>query len=75
MLKKSKEKDVFLEVYMEAQCPDTTAFIKRQLIPTWEKLKSTERLNVSIIPFGKATCERKNDDFEYVFANRNQLKN
>lgn len=55
---------ISLTVYMEAQCPDTTGFIKRQLLPSWEKLRSTKRIDINLIPFGKASCERKADDFE-----------
>ncbi|KAI1726828.1 gamma interferon inducible lysosomal thiol reductase (GILT) domain-containing protein [Ditylenchus destructor] len=55
---------ISLTVYMEAQCPDTTGFIKRQLLPSLDKLRSTKRIDVNLIPFGKASCERKDDDFE-----------
>uniref|UniRef100_A0A914HFB6 Uncharacterized protein n=1 Tax=Globodera rostochiensis TaxID=31243 RepID=A0A914HFB6_GLORO len=47
---------VHLTVYMEAQCPDTTGFIRRQLLPAWSRLGATNRVNVSIVPFGKARC-------------------
>lgn len=47
---------VSLVVYMESQCPDTTGFIKRNLVPTWKKLGHLNRLNVTIVPFGKAKC-------------------
>jgi hypothetical protein len=41
---------------MESQCPDTTGFIKRNLLPTWKKLGHLNRLNVTIFAFGKAKC-------------------
>ncbi len=57
-----------LEVYMEAQCPDTTRFIMKQLWPTWQNLSSTKRLQLSLIPFGKARCQPKDGgDFSYTF--------
>ncbi|KAI6180846.1 Gamma interferon inducible lysosomal thiol reductase [Aphelenchoides besseyi] len=54
---------VSITVYMEAQCPDTTGFVRRNLLPTWRKLAHTSRLNVTIIPFGKATCQPQGEDF------------
>uniref|UniRef100_A0A183CAJ9 Gamma-interferon inducible lysosomal thiol reductase n=1 Tax=Globodera pallida TaxID=36090 RepID=A0A183CAJ9_GLOPA len=51
-----KGNTVHLTVYMEAQCPDTTGFIRRQLLPAWSRLGATNRVNVSIVPFGKARC-------------------
>lgn len=54
---------VYLTVYMEAQCPDTTGFIRRQLLPSWSRLGSTNRLSVAIVPFGKASCSHENDDY------------
>uniref|UniRef100_A0A183CP93 Gamma-interferon inducible lysosomal thiol reductase n=1 Tax=Globodera pallida TaxID=36090 RepID=A0A183CP93_GLOPA len=51
-----KGNTVYLTVYMEAQCPDTTGFIRRQLLPAWSRLGATNRVNVSIVPFGKARC-------------------
>ncbi|KAI6232701.1 Interferon gamma-inducible thiol reductase [Aphelenchoides fujianensis] len=54
---------VSLAVYMEAQCPDTTGFVRRNLMPTWRKLGHLNRLNVTVIPFGKATCTPAGEDF------------
>lgn len=54
---------IFLTVYMESQCPDTTSFIKRQLMPTFENLINIERINYTIVPFGKATCDKIDNDF------------
>ncbi|KAL3091097.1 hypothetical protein niasHT_027857 [Heterodera trifolii] len=49
---------VSLIVYMEALCPDTTGFVRRQLLPAWARLGATNRINVTIVPFGKAQCAR-----------------
>ncbi len=57
-----KGNTVALAVYMEAQCPDTTGFVKRQLVPTWEKIGYTHRILLHLVPFGKAKCERKDGD-------------
>jgi len=54
---------VSIVVYMEAQCPDTTGFIRRNLVPTWKKLGHLNRLNVTVVPFGKASCVPAGDDF------------
>lgn len=66
VLQKPKGNTVSVTVYMESQCPDTTGFIKRQLVPTFEKLQSAERINFTIVPFGKAHCERKDDNYLLV---------
>lgn len=57
---------IHVAIYMEAQCPDTSRFIKRQLVPTWQHLKNTGRVEYEIIPFGKARCEKtpEGDDFK-----------
>lgn len=60
---KQKGNVVLLTLYIESQCPDTTGFIKRQLMPTWRRLSSTKRLNVQIIPFGKASCTQEDGDY------------
>uniref|UniRef100_A0A0N4ZAU0 Gamma-interferon-inducible lysosomal thiol reductase n=1 Tax=Parastrongyloides trichosuri TaxID=131310 RepID=A0A0N4ZAU0_PARTI len=55
---------ILISIYMEAQCPDTTHFIHKHLVTTWNNLGSTGLLNVQIIPFGKARCEAVGDDFK-----------
>ncbi|CAK5050032.1 unnamed protein product [Meloidogyne enterolobii] len=55
---------VQVTIYMEAQCPDTTGFIRRQLLPSWSRLSSTRRLNVTLVPFGKASCVAEEDDYK-----------
>lgn len=64
LLSKKEENEIFLTVYIESQCPDTTYFIKRQLIPTFENLKNIKRVIYTIVPFGKAECYKIIDDFE-----------
>ncbi|KAK0394715.1 hypothetical protein QR680_000894 [Steinernema hermaphroditum] len=53
-----------LAVYMESQCPDTTRFIHKQLTPTWALLSSTQRIDLTVVPFGKARCEPVGQDFK-----------
>lgn len=48
---------IHVSIFMEAQCPDTSRFIKRQLVPTWQRLRSTNRVEFTLVPFGKARCE------------------
>ncbi|GMS82866.1 hypothetical protein PENTCL1PPCAC_5041 [Pristionchus entomophagus] len=56
---------VRLDVYMEAQCPDTSRFVRAQLMPAWKKLSQTGRVDWNLIPFGKARCvEREDGDFD-----------
>jgi len=64
ILSKIKGNVVSLTVYMEAQCPDTTGFVKRQLLPSWRRLGPTKRLSVTLIPFGKASCSFENEDYQ-----------
>ena len=55
---------VNVEVYMEAECKDTTRFIRQQLLPTWDLLKDTGRVHIQLIPFGKADCQKDGDDYQ-----------
>uniref|UniRef100_A0AC34QGA4 Gamma interferon inducible lysosomal thiol reductase n=1 Tax=Panagrolaimus sp. JU765 TaxID=591449 RepID=A0AC34QGA4_9BILA len=55
---------VHVSIYMEAQCPDTSRFISKQLLPTFQHLKSTGRVEIELVAFGKARCERTGDDFK-----------
>uniref|UniRef100_A0A914ED70 Uncharacterized protein n=1 Tax=Acrobeloides nanus TaxID=290746 RepID=A0A914ED70_9BILA len=54
---------VNVEVYMEAECKDTTRFMRQQLLPTWDLLKDTGRVIIQLIPFGKADCQKDGDDY------------
>ncbi|VDL71002.1 unnamed protein product [Nippostrongylus brasiliensis] len=39
-------------------------FLHNQLTKTWALLSSTSRIELTVIPFGKARCVAKGDDFE-----------
>lgn len=54
---------VRLEIYMESQCPDTSRFIRGQLMKAWASLGHTGRIDLTIVPFGKARCVEKGNDF------------
>ncbi|MCP9261267.1 hypothetical protein DINM_004647 [Dirofilaria immitis] len=54
---------VDLAVYIEAQCPDTTRFVHRQLLPTWQTISVTNRISLKIVPFGKAVCNPVGNDY------------
>ncbi|PAV68408.1 hypothetical protein WR25_09755 [Diploscapter pachys] len=62
--KEPKLNSVNLEIYMESQCPDTSRFMHKQMMPAWEKLSHTGRIDLTIIPFGKARCVEKGGDYE-----------
>ncbi|KAK6025869.1 gamma interferon inducible lysosomal thiol reductase [Ostertagia ostertagi] len=56
---------VKLEIYMESQCPDTSRFMHKQLMKAWSLLSQTGRVELVLVPFGKARCTAKGDnDFE-----------
>ncbi|KAK5979860.1 Gamma interferon inducible lysosomal thiol reductase, partial [Trichostrongylus colubriformis] len=56
---------VKLEIYMESMCPDTSRFMHQQLMKAWSLLSGTGRVELVIVPFGKARCTAiGNDDFE-----------
>uniref|UniRef100_A0A6F7NYM5 Gamma interferon inducible lysosomal thiol reductase n=1 Tax=Haemonchus contortus TaxID=6289 RepID=A0A6F7NYM5_HAECO len=56
---------VKLEIYMESQCPDTSRFLHKQLMKAWSLLSQTGRVELVLVPFGKARCVAKGDnDFE-----------
>ncbi|VDD88413.1 unnamed protein product [Enterobius vermicularis] len=54
---------VRVEAYVEAQCGDSTRFTRRQLWPVYEKFAKTKRFDVSVIVFGKASCQPVADDY------------
>uniref|UniRef100_A0A0R3RSY6 Gamma interferon inducible lysosomal thiol reductase n=1 Tax=Elaeophora elaphi TaxID=1147741 RepID=A0A0R3RSY6_9BILA len=54
---------VNLAVYIEAQCPDTSRFVHRQLLPAWQELSITNRISIKIVPFGKAKCSPVGSDY------------
>lgn len=55
---------VDVAVYIEAQCSDTSRFVHKQLLPTWEKLADTNRMKLMVVPFGKARCQPRGDDYQ-----------
>ncbi|VBB33077.1 unnamed protein product [Acanthocheilonema viteae] len=57
----STDNIVNLAVYIEAQCPDTSRFVHRQLLSTWQELSVTNRISLKIVPFGKAKCDPVGD--------------
>ncbi|WKX97797.1 hypothetical protein Q1695_013461 [Nippostrongylus brasiliensis] len=61
---KPKLNTVRLEIYMESLCPDTSRFLHKQLMKAWSLLSSTNRIELVLVPFGKARCVAKGDDFE-----------
>uniref|UniRef100_A0A1I7WRR9 Gamma interferon inducible lysosomal thiol reductase GILT n=1 Tax=Heterorhabditis bacteriophora TaxID=37862 RepID=A0A1I7WRR9_HETBA len=61
---KSRLNSVNLEIYMESQCPDTSRFMHKQLMKAWASLGHTGRIDITIIPFGKARCIESGNDFK-----------
>ncbi|CAB3403388.1 unnamed protein product [Caenorhabditis bovis] len=56
---------VKLDIYMESLCPDTTRFFRQQLRKAWDVLgASRTRLDLTIVPFGKARCVETSADFQ-----------
>ncbi|XP_015602685.1 GILT-like protein 1 [Cephus cinctus] len=45
---------ISVTVYYEPLCPDSKAFFKNQLMPTYHDLEQSVDLNLKLIPFGKA---------------------
>lgn len=41
-------------------------FLHNQLMKAWTTLSHTGRVELTLIPFGKARCIEKGNDFEYV---------
>lgn len=54
---------VKVDIYLEAQCGDSTRFMRRQLWPTYEKFMGTGALDVFVIAFGKASCQPEAGDY------------
>ncbi|EGT52180.1 hypothetical protein CAEBREN_01590 [Caenorhabditis brenneri] len=63
-IEKPVENMIKLDIYMEAQCPDTSRFFRQQLKKAWDLLGRLNRIELNIIPFGKARCTEKGNDFE-----------
>ncbi|CAD6188406.1 unnamed protein product [Caenorhabditis auriculariae] len=55
---------VRVELFVESQCPDTSRFIRKQLKTTWDALSNTGRIELSVVPFGKARCVPRGNDFD-----------
>uniref|UniRef100_A0AC35U731 Gamma interferon inducible lysosomal thiol reductase GILT n=1 Tax=Rhabditophanes sp. KR3021 TaxID=114890 RepID=A0AC35U731_9BILA len=60
----NSETKVHLAIFMESQCPDTSHYIHKSLMEAWNKLGSTGRVILDIVPFGKARCESINGDYK-----------
>ncbi|VDM77094.1 unnamed protein product [Strongylus vulgaris] len=63
-IEKPKINSVKLDVYIASQCPDTTRFVRTQLMKAWSMLSHTGRIELTMVPFGKARCIARGDDFE-----------
>ncbi|KRY92486.1 GILT-like protein C02D5.2 [Trichinella pseudospiralis] len=61
---RDKVHSVQLRVFYESQCPDSTSFLRTQLEPLWPDLLNF--VNVSLVPFGKASWKQVDDD-DFVF--------
>jgi len=55
---------VKLTVVYETLCPDSMAFVKRQLKPTYEKLKAY--IDLELVPWGKASYKRVDDTYTFT---------
>jgi len=56
-------KKVNVTVFYEVLCPDSRAFVLRQLFPTWEKVP--EIMDINYRPFGKAHFKKEGDHYEF----------
>ncbi|XP_065558337.1 GILT-like protein 1 isoform X3 [Artemia franciscana] len=58
---------VNLDVYYESLSHDSRNFIKLQLVPTWNDLVGF--MNLTLIPFGKATFTPNGDSWDFTCQN------
>lgn len=65
MIKASSSKKVEVDVYYETRCPDSVRFIRNQLYPVFQKLKTKDIVNFNLYPYGKVS-EKKVDGY-YTF--------
>jgi len=56
-------KKVNVTVFYEVLCPDSRAFVLRQLSPTWEKVPDI--MDIHYRPFGKAHFRKEGDDYDF----------
>ncbi|XP_066581294.1 GILT-like protein 1 [Prorops nasuta] len=61
-----KKSPVTVDVYYESLCGDSMNFIKRQLTPSYPKLK--DYVKVNFIPYGKATHTKDQETGPWVFS-------
>lgn len=54
---------VNVTVFYEVLCPDSRAFVLRQLFPTWEKVP--EIMDINYRPFGKAHFKEEGDNYKF----------
>lgn len=63
----ARAEKVQVDVYYEALCPDSVNFIRRELYPSYRKLKDNIKLN--LVPFGKASVSKTCRNTGQVFSN------
>uniref|UniRef100_A0A646QGE0 Gamma-interferon-inducible lysosomal thiol reductase n=1 Tax=Hemiscolopendra marginata TaxID=943146 RepID=A0A646QGE0_9MYRI len=58
------DKKVTISVYYETLCPDSIRFVRDQLWPTFNQLKSI--IKIDLIPYGKASYHRDGDTWGFT---------
>jgi len=57
---------VKVDVYFEALCPDSKDFMVNQLFPLYMDPEFRDRLDITLVPFGKASFKEANGKLEFT---------
>jgi len=57
---------VKVDVYFEALCPDSKDFIVNQLMPLYDNPDFKDRLDITLVPFGKASFKEVNGELQFT---------
>ncbi|KAF6201206.1 hypothetical protein GE061_005653 [Apolygus lucorum] len=55
---------VNVTVYYESLCPDSAAFVYKQLVPTWEKMM--DNIDLVLVPYGKSTTDKTENGTKFT---------
>jgi hypothetical protein len=59
----SKPNKVGMNVYFEPQDVESTRFFKAELLPLFQDASIAERVNLKLIPFGRAECNAATQEY------------
>lgn len=56
-----------MNVYFEPQDAESTRFMKADLLPLFQETSIAERVDLKLIPFGRAECNAETQEYLWVY--------